>query len=150
VRWQPAIAGLSLGLVYAVLYFFLAFAASGAGHGTGLFLVAVLPYGFGLIAFPVLGFFAGDLRPFISKLFFIFVLVTHYALVINFLRVDDLRDPVYVKKMWDLSPWYILLPAAFYIGGQLLLWSLFVRSLIVGNSGATEQIVGRERRERVL
>ena len=149
MRWQPAIAGLSIGLVYAVVYFFLAFAASGAGHGTGLFFVAILPYGLGLLIFPTLGFLAGDLRPFMSKVVFICILVIHDALVISFLRLDWIRDPVYIEKSWDSSPWNILLPAAFYIGAQILLWVLFVRSVIVGRHGAIEQIVGPEHGSRV-
>jgi hypothetical protein len=32
-----------IGLAFAILYFFLAFGASGAGHGTGIFFAAILP-----------------------------------------------------------------------------------------------------------
>ena len=45
MRWRPGIAGLLIGFGFAVVYFFLAFAASGAGHGTGIFFAAILPYG---------------------------------------------------------------------------------------------------------
>src|SRR2546425_12680240 len=109
MRWRSAIAGLLIGLGFAVVYFFLAFGASGAGHGTGIFFAAILPYGLGLLVFPSLGFLAGDLRSFMSKVIFICVLVIHYTLVINFLRLDWMTDPVYIEKSWNYSHWSIIL-----------------------------------------
>jgi len=131
VRWRRAIAGSIIGIAFAIVYFFFAFAAAGAGHGTGIFLAPVLPYGLGLLAFPILGFLAGDLRSFISKVTFVCVLVLHYALVINFLRLEWMIDLVYIEKSWNNSHWSIILPAASYFGAELLLWLLFVRSLVV-------------------
>src|ERR1044071_3587584 len=97
MRWNRSIIGLLMGLGFAVAYLLLAFGAAGAGYGTGIFFAATLPYGFGLLVFPTLGFLAGDLRPFMSKVIFVSVLVVHYALVINFLRLDWMLDPVRVE-----------------------------------------------------
>jgi hypothetical protein len=129
------------------VYFFFAFAAAGAGHGTFIFFAPMSPYGLGVIVFPALGFLAGNLRPFLSKVFFISLLVVHYTLTIFILRVPWIRDPAYIDKTWAFSPSYIVVPAALYIGGNILLWVVFVYNL-VGHRHATE-IVGRERRERV-
>jgi hypothetical protein len=127
-----AIFGFLVGLAYAAIYLVLAFMAAGAGYGTGIFFAAVGPYGLGLLVFPILGFLAGDLKPFLSKVLFISVLVIHYALVINLLRIDWLRDIARVEKMWNFSAWNILLPAGFYLLGQAVIWTVFIRSLIRG------------------
>jgi hypothetical protein len=131
--------------VFAGVYLLLAFGAAGAGYGTGIFFAAILPYGLGLLVFPILAFLAGDLRPFMSKVIFVSVLVLHYALVINFLRLEWMIDPVRIGRTWHSWPVNIILPAAFYFGAQLLLWFLFVRNALQ-LGGATEQIVGPERR----
>jgi hypothetical protein len=130
MNWASAIFGFLIGLAYAAIYLILAFMAAGAGHGTGIFFAAVGPYGLGLLVFPILGFLAGDLKPFLSKVLFISVLVIHYALVINLLRIDWMRDPAHIEKMWNLSVWNILLPAGFYLLGQVVIWAVIVRSLI--------------------
>jgi hypothetical protein len=141
VRWSLAIAGSLIGLAFAIFYFFLAFGASGAGHGTGIFFSVVCPLGLGLLIFPVLGFLAGDLRPFTSKVIFVGVMVVHYALAINFLRFDWATESEYFEKSWNYSHWSIILPTLSYLCAQVLLWFLFIRSLVVGRRsdiGSTE------------
>ncbi|HEV7397090.1 MAG TPA: hypothetical protein VGN86_11310 [Pyrinomonadaceae bacterium] len=130
MRWHRAIVGLLIGLAFGLAYFFFAFAAAGAGHGTFIFFAALSPYGLGVIAFPALGFLAGDLRPFLSKVIFISLLVIHYTLVIFTLRIPWIRDAAYIDKTWDFSFSDIVVPAALYIAGNVLLWAVFVYNLI--------------------
>jgi hypothetical protein len=129
MRWSFA----AIGFLYAIIYAVFAFAAAGAGHGTGIFFAAIWPYGLGLLFFPVVGFLAGDLKPFLPKVLFISLLVIHYTLAINFLRLGWTTDLPYIEKMWDNSPLYILLPAGFYLLGQVLIWAAFIRTLNDGN-----------------
>ena len=131
VRWKKSIVGLLIGLAFAVVYLFLAFGAAGAGHGTGIFFAAILPYGVGLLLFPALGFLAGNLRSLANKIVFVSILTIHYALVINFLRLDWISEATYFEKMWNYSPLAILLPTGLYFAGQLILWFMFIRSLVV-------------------
>ena len=145
MRWRRAIVGALIGLAFGLVYFFFAFAAAGAGHGTFIFFAPLSPYGLGVVAFPVLGFLAGDLRPFSSKVVFVSLLVVHYTLAIFTLRVPWVRDQTYIDKTWAFSASYILVPAVLYISGNILLWVVFVYNL-VRSARATEQIVGRERR----
>lgn len=131
MRWGRATIGLFLGLGYAALYFCLAFAAAGgggAGHGPGtlIFFAVALPYGAGLLFFPVIGFLVA--KSFTAKLLFVSVTVIHYTLVINFLRIGWLHDPGHFQQMWNYSPIWILLPGVVYLSGQILIWVLFVRA----------------------
>ena len=119
------------------MYFILAFAACGAGHGTFIFFAAISPYWLGVVAFPVLGFFAGDLRPFFSKIFFVSLLVLHYTLVINALRAPWIRDPVYLNKTWSFAPSLIVLPAALYLSVNVFIWVLFLYELAMGRRRGT-------------
>jgi hypothetical protein len=101
-----------------------------------------LPYGFGLLVFPMIGFLVGDLRPFLSRVFFVAVLVIHYALVVNFLRLDWLSDSTYVAKMWNYSPVSIILPAGFYFSGQVVIWVAFIRSIAGFPRRSAQHVVG--------
>jgi hypothetical protein len=112
------------------VYFFFAFAAAGAGHGTFIFFAALSPYGLGVLAFPALGFLAGDLRPFLSKVLFVSLLVVHYTLAITTLRVPWIRDAAYIDKTWAFSPSYIVVPMALYAGVNISLWVVFVYNLV--------------------
>jgi hypothetical protein len=146
MKWSSAISGLLIGLGYTAIYLVLAFGAAGAGHGTGIFFGVAWPYGLGLLVFPALGFLAGDLKPFLSKVFYISVLVIHYALVINLLLVGWMRDLPYIEKMWNHSPLYILLPTGFYILGQAVIWTFLWRGIFIGNGRAAEQRHAPDRR----
>ena len=146
MRWRRLIVGLLIGVAFGLVYFFFAFAAAGAGHGTFIFFAPLSPYGLGVIAFPVLGFLAGDLRPFLSKVVFASLLAIHYTLLIFTLRVPWIRDPAYIDKTWAFSPSYILVPSALYIGVNILLWAVFVYSLGRSANDA-EQIVRPKRRK---
>ena len=122
--------GLTVGVVYALLYLFLAFGAAGAGHGTFIFFAPISPYCLGLLIFPVLGYLAGDLRPFLSRVLFLSVLAIHYALTIIFLRVEWISDPSYIQKVWNIYPWNILMPAGCYLLGQVIIWAALIRGVV--------------------
>jgi hypothetical protein len=131
MRWSSSLLGFLAGLVYAAIYLGLAFGAAGAGHGTGIFFAAILPYGLGLLFFPMIGFLAGDLRSFLSKVLFVSLMMIHYAFVINFLRWDWISEPAYVEKIWNYSPLSIILPAGFYLVGQFAIWAVFIRKTVM-------------------
>jgi hypothetical protein len=131
MRWSSSIVGFIIGLIYAVVYFALAFGAAGAGHGTSIFFAAILPYWFGVFIFPVIGFLAGNLKLFLPRVLFLSALAIHYVLVINNLRLDWIRDFSYVEKMWNYSQLSILLPSGFYLLGQVIIWAVFIRSVVV-------------------
>ncbi len=129
MRRSSSLAGLIVGLVYAVVYLALAFGAAGAGHGTGIFFAAILPYGLGLLFFPFVGSLLGNLKSSRSRVLFLSAAAIHYALVIYYLHLDWIHDLSYVEKMWRYSPGAILLPAALYLFGQVIIWVFFIRSL---------------------
>lgn len=120
--------GLTGGVVYALLYLALAFGAAGAGHGTFIFFAPISPYCLGLAIFAALGYLAGDLRPFLSRVLFLSALSVHYALTVIFLRVGWISDPSYIRKVWGIAPWNILLPAGCYLLGQFIIWAALIRA----------------------
>ena len=69
---RSQVGGLAAGTGYALVYFILAFFALGAGHGTYSFFAPLGPYLLGLIFFPLAGFLGGDLRPFLSRVEYVF------------------------------------------------------------------------------
>ena len=149
MRWRRGLVGLLIGLAFGLVYFVFALAAAGAGHGTFIFFAPLAPYWLGVIVFPILGFLAGDLRPFLSKVFFISVLVLHYTLTIVTLRGPGIRDPEYLAKTWAFSPSYIVLPTALYIGANILLWVVFVYNLVGNRERPPNKSLDRSHGKRV-
>ena len=127
-----SIKGLVLGVIFAAFYFLLAALAAGAGHGTQLFFAPILPYGLGLLVFPVIGFLAGNLNSFFTKFLFLIVLAVHYVLVLIFIKLMwvEFEDFLYFEKMWNQSPISIILPAAFYVFGNSVVYAAFIYSFI--------------------
>ncbi len=126
---RSQVGGLAAGTGYAIIYFILAFFAVGYGHGTAIFFAPLMPYFLGLIFFPLAGFLGGDLRPFLSRVLFISALTVHYASTVICLRVRGMADPAYVERTWRASPWLILLPAGWYLLGQVFIWAVLIRGV---------------------
>jgi hypothetical protein len=120
--------GLVIGVIFAAIYLLLAFAASGAGHATSLFFAVVFPYGLGLLLFPVIGFLAVNLNSFLTKSLLLVVLAIHYGLTFTFIKMFWVEDFPYFEKMWNYSPVSIILPVAFYISGNLVVYAAFIHS----------------------
>jgi hypothetical protein len=119
--------GLTVGVVYALVYLFFAVGAAGAGHGTYIFFAPISPYCMGLLIFPFLGYLAGDLRAFMSRVLFFSALAVHYVLTIIFLNVGWISDASYIQKVWNIYPENILLPAGCYVLGQVIIWAALIR-----------------------
>jgi len=127
---RSQVVGLAGGTSYGLVYCFLAFSATGGDRGTYIFFAPAGPYLLGLLWFPLAGFLAGDLRPFLSKVVFISALIVHYAIIIIFLRAVWEIDFPYFAQVWDNSPSYILLPAGWYLLGQAIIWAVFIRGVV--------------------
>jgi len=145
---SKSIIGMVFGLLYAIVFLFLAFLAiggGGAGHGpgTGIFFAVVLPYGLGLFYFPVIGLLSAILHSFVSKVLFVSATVVHYALVLNALRMNRLADAEALRGMWNYSPLIILVPAVLYFGGHILIWLLFIRACRLSNTPANTSLDAR-------
>jgi hypothetical protein len=134
---RPSAIGLTIGIIYALVYLALALGAAGAGHGTFIFFAPLLPYGLGLLFFPVFGFLAGDLRLFLYRVLFLSALALHYAMTIIVLRLEWVRDLSYMEKIWNYSPLGILLPAGWYVPGQSLIRAMFIRGVVFQSNRAS-------------
>ena len=121
--------GLVIGVVFTAIYLLLAFAASGAGHGTALFFAVIFPYGLGLLLFPLIGFLTDNLDSFLTKTLLLVVLAIHYGLVFTFIKMIWVEDFSYFEKVWSLSPIMIILPLGFYLLGNLIVFVTFISSL---------------------
>jgi hypothetical protein len=125
------VVGLAAGVSFALIYFFLAFSASGGDRGTYIFFLPAGPYLLGLLFFPLAAFLAGDLRPFLSKVVLISAMTVHDAMIIIFLREVWMSEFPYIERVWNISPWYILLPAGWYLLGQVFILAAFIRSVVL-------------------
>jgi hypothetical protein len=123
-RWLFAL----LGLVYAAGYLLVAIFTSGGGHGPRFTFAAAMPYGIGLLVFPVLGFLMANLRPMPIRIAYALVLLIHGAVVVGFVLRWWSEDLPYADRAWQASPMNILLPIGFYFVGQLVLWAALIRS----------------------
>lgn len=118
--------GVVLGMAFAVLYGALVIGAAGMGHGTYIFFASISPACWGLLVYPVAGYFAGDLRTRSSRIGFTVTMVLHYLLMIgNLIAWWADEKHFYVAKMWSHSPMSIIIPAVVYLSGQCFIWGWF-------------------------
>ena len=118
-----------LGLAYAGSYLLLALLTSGGGHGPRFTFAPAIPYGIGLLVFPVFGYLMGDLSSKGIKAAYGVLLVVHCAAVTSFVLLWWPEDLPYANRAWEASPLNILLPVIWYLAGQVFLWTAFIRSV---------------------
>lgn len=124
-RWFFAV----LGLAYAGSYLLLALLTSGGGHGPRFTFAPAMPYGIGLLVFPVFGYLMGDLSSNGIKTAYGVLLVVHCAAVASFVLLWWPEDLPYANRAWAASPLNILLPVFWYLAGQIFLWTAFIRGV---------------------
>ncbi len=136
------VTGLLVGIVYGLIYTFLAVMATGGGHGNFIWLfIYIIPFIGPLVFFSVLGFLATDLRPFVSKVIFGSLLICHYsvfALLTIFADGDIAADNA---RTWSKYPSNIYFMVVVYLVGQLPLLAIFAKSLFIDRAtDVTEEV----------
>jgi len=111
------------GLIYTVVYFFLAIMSTGGGHGNFFLLTPVTGWIFIFIAL----FLLTRLKSLFSHIFFVGIMLAHY--VINFLLFLSFKDEI--TKDWSRVAGRegILVTTGFYFLGQLIIWLFFFKSV---------------------
>ena len=119
---------IGFGLVYTAVYFFLAIAAAGAGHGTYVFFAPVFTWLLVLIAV----YLSGRANTAFKKILFVVCLGLHYLHVLIFVAPIISGDVDFgTLSVWQTKngPQMFLLIAAWYLTGQAVIWFTFVKSL---------------------
>ena len=124
-RWSLAF----LGLVYGLCYLLLAIMTSGGGHGPRFTFAPAMPYGIGLLVFPVLGYLVGDLRNNTSRVASGILLIIHCAMVISLVVIWWPEDLPHAHRAWEASPSNILLPVLWYCCGLVFLGAMYIRGV---------------------
>jgi hypothetical protein len=131
------VAGLTVGMVYGLVQAFLAFVATGAGHGTYVFLgLSSSPIsltqsiGNSLLAIPiiwsVMGALAGLAGNRVCRALFGAAMLAHYAaLPVVLGHGSNFGDWSYLEKVGGLTP----IAFGVYAIGQAVLWGLFLLAL---------------------
>jgi hypothetical protein len=55
-------------------------------------------------------------------------LAIHYGLAFTAIKRSWSEDSLYFEKMWNYAPTFIILPTAFYITGNLVVYAAFIYS----------------------
>ena len=117
------------GLIYTVIYCFLAFWNVGPeGKGTTIFFAPILPWVFFLIALIILKK-ADDLM---NRIFFVGVMIAHYGLTLLFLYAASsgtYRGKTNFMWGWEQQPDLFVLTVIWYLLGQIIIWSAFLKCL---------------------
>lgn len=116
------------GVVFAGIFLFLAFRAAGYGHGSYIFFSAAMPYGLGLLIYPMLFVLTEYFDSAVFKVIFFLTVIVHYVITIAFVLLWWHEDVPYLIKTWSVSPTSILLPLIWYLLGQVFIWLLFFKS----------------------
>ena len=126
--------GTAVGLVYGVAFAFLAAIATGGGHGNFVWIfIYIIPLIGPVIYFPVMGFLAGDLRSFFSKIIYVGLLITHYLVLASLTLFSTGEMAEDNAKMLSRDPTGLITMIVAYLIGQIPLVLLLVRSLLNGS-----------------
>jgi hypothetical protein len=111
------------GLIYTVVYFFLAVMSTGGGHGNFFLLTPATGWIFIFIAL----FLLTRLKSLFSHIFFVGIMLAHYLIILLFLL--SLNDEI--TKDWSRVAGRegILITTGFYLLGQLIIWFFFFKSV---------------------
>jgi hypothetical protein len=110
------------GCIFAAMYLFLAFRAAGYGHGSYIFFSVAMPYGLGLLIYPLLFALTDYLYSRTVKIVYLLTVVIHYSTTAIFVYSWWNDDIPYLLKIWSVSPASILLPFIWYLFGQFFIW----------------------------
>ena len=111
------------GVIYTVIYLYLAIDLAGAGHGTLVFLTPLITWIFIFVALYLLT----RLENSIVRVFFVVLMLMHYAITLFFLRGYSLDIDTGLLKMWERHPNFILFTIAWYLLGQIMIWVAFLK-----------------------
>jgi hypothetical protein len=111
------------GVVYFVIYLFLAVMGTGGGHGNFYLLSPLSTWIFILIALALLT----GIKSSLARVFFVVLMTAHY--VITFFICLNVKEKII--KDWNRASGVetALVVGGFYLLGQLIIWLLFFKSI---------------------
>lgn len=115
-----------IGLVYFLIYLVMAIWPAGAGHGTYIFFVPLWPYLLGGLVYPAFGFVGADLSSRAIKFGYLSLILTRYLAILFFFKFTDLANWDYVTTVSKFSSEVLIIPAAFFLMGQIAIWLTLV------------------------
>jgi len=129
----------TVGVVFSIVYGLLSLAiVPTCGLGTGILIIIALgPYGIGLLLWPVVAFLLADLKTTVAKFLVIVLLIGHCSFVYLVLYRGGIEEWQRMTKTIRLYPQYMWPPIILYICAHVLIWGLFVRGLAFSRTVAT-------------
>jgi hypothetical protein len=118
-----------VGFFYAAAYILAAFFAAGSGHGTYIFFAPTMPYGFGMLFYPLLFGLLVRLESNFVRAIFVILLLTHYAVTILFASLWWNEDVSYLIEEWSVAPLNLIIPSIIFLVGEIYLLGKFITSL---------------------
>lgn len=118
-----------LVILFLAVYCILSFHMLGFGHGTGLFLAPLMPFGLGLTLYLLIAYLLNKLESsFTRSCFIILVIVSN---INTFFWCSYMWNENYdgTIRMWDHSLGVFLFSVFWYLFGQLLLISKLFQEL---------------------
>ena len=106
-------------IVYTVGYVFLALLSTGGGHGNFITLYLIPTWIFNFVAL----FLLARLKNRFTKILFVVLMATYYLLNITILinGFYDKEEKIYTSSL--------VVPIIWFVAGQLVLWSVFLREI---------------------
>lgn len=117
-----------LGIIYSLGI--ILFLLGGGGHGSNFSALGIHPLWFGLIFHPILFILAFRSKEFWAKLLFLLLIGIHYVSIIIFYYLDGVDEFNYSMKLLEQKPDIVMVPILWYLGGQFLVWMIFLFRLI--------------------
>jgi hypothetical protein len=118
-----------MGLIYGLVLATIGVVTSGGGHSNLITMLAVGPYGAGLLLWPILGLAASDMRPPWSNFIFLILMGVHYGNFILWLWQSWQSEMHWLAIAAQYAAFVIpaVLATGLYLLGQSFLWSIFLK-----------------------
>lgn len=124
---------IAFGLIYSLVYFFLALDVVGMeGRGPLIFLAPLRPFGLPWIMLLTALFLSRHLYSLRNVILWVLLMLSQYAIssyyLIPYLRFDSPEGEALMRIM-NLRPEAVYYALAWYVFGQLIIWILFFMQL---------------------
>ena len=123
VKFMETLRNVLCGVIYTVIYFFLAVMSTGGGHGNFFLLIPITTCILVLVAL----FLLAKLDNFIARVFFVGLMLLHYAATL--LLLFNIRDLIAEDLSRGAGRAGIFVTTIFYLIGQLTIWIAFFKSV---------------------
>lgn len=97
----------------------------------------MFPFGIGFLLWPAIAFLLANIKDSFYRILFLIVIASRHVLLAIYVSRYGPGEVPHIIVTWSYSPFYVLAPLTLFLGGQILIWVLFVRGVLKAENRQT-------------